>query len=69
MLDPDETDSLAIVCEACGTEIAPGLLTCPNCHRLVHAEQLKQIAEEAERAGEASTRRPSSAIRAEMISY
>jgi Zn-dependent protease len=41
-------------CPACGSEIAPSLLTCPSCHRLVHAERLKALAaaaEAAERAG------------------
>jgi Zn-dependent protease len=40
----------AIPCSACGTEVAPRLLTCPNCHRLVHGEQLKQLAASAELA-------------------
>jgi Zn-dependent protease len=42
-------------CERCGTELAPGLLSCPSCHALVHAERLKELAgeaEAAERAGE-----------------
>ncbi len=42
-------------CESCGTEIAPGLLACPGCHRLVHGGRLKELAasaEEAERAGD-----------------
>jgi Zn-dependent protease len=29
---------------ACGTEIAPSLLACPACRRLVHAEGLKRLA-------------------------
>src|SRR5690348_11557515 len=40
----------AIACSSCGTEVAPGLLTCPGCHRLVHSERLKGMAAEAERA-------------------
>jgi Zn-dependent protease len=36
-------------CGSCGTEIAAGLKSCPNCHQLVHAAELKQLAEEAER--------------------
>jgi len=35
-------------CGGCGTELAPGLLNCPACHRLVHAERLKRLAAEAE---------------------
>ncbi len=33
---------------ACGTELAPGLLACPVCHRLVHAERLAGLVREAE---------------------
>lgn len=36
-------------CGGCGTELAPGLLSCPACHRLVHAERLKQLVADAER--------------------
>jgi Zn-dependent protease len=36
-------------CARCGTEIADGLKSCPSCHQLVHASELKQLAEEAER--------------------
>jgi Zn-dependent protease len=48
---------LAHSCTACGSEIAPTLLSCPSCHRLVHAERLKELAadaEAAEKAGELS---------------
>ncbi len=34
----------------CGTELAPNLLTCPKCKRLIHAERLKALANEAARA-------------------
>ena len=44
MSNPTET------CPACGTAIAPNLLTCPNCKRLVHADRLKQLADEATKA-------------------
>ena len=37
-------------CPGCGTELAASFLTCPSCHRLVHADTLKRLAEEAERA-------------------
>ncbi len=37
-------------CPDCGTELAPSFLTCPSCHRLVHAERLKSLAGEAEGA-------------------
>ena len=36
-------------CPGCGSELAPALLSCPGCHRLVHAEELGRLAEEAER--------------------
>jgi Zn-dependent protease len=41
-------------CPSCGSEVAPRLLTCPSCQRLVHADQLRGLAdaaEVAERAG------------------
>lgn len=40
-------------CPACGTHVAPALLSCPSCQRLVHAEQLTQLAQEARRAEQA----------------
>lgn len=44
-------DSLAAAaCPDCGSEIAPGLLACPRCARLVHASELKSLAAEADRA-------------------
>jgi Zn-dependent protease len=36
-------------CEACGAEIAPGLLACPACGRLVHVARLTALAEAAAR--------------------
>jgi Zn-dependent protease len=56
MLEREGTlPQIAVLCDGCGTEIAPGLLTCPGCHRLLHATRLKQLADEAaqaERAGD-----------------
>lgn len=43
--------SAPLVCTGCGTQLAARLLTCPGCHRLVHADRLKQLADEAGRAG------------------
>ena len=40
----------ASTCPACGTEIAPGLLSCPGCRRLLHADRLRLIAGDAESA-------------------
>jgi Zn-dependent protease len=39
-----------LICASCGGEVAPSLLSCPSCHRLVHAERLKELAESAEGA-------------------
>jgi Zn-dependent protease len=39
-----------IRCSQCGTEMSPTLLCCPGCGRLVHAEELKALASEAEQA-------------------
>jgi len=40
-------------CPQCGTQVASALLACPSCQRLVHADGLKRLAAEAERAGQA----------------
>jgi Zn-dependent protease len=43
------------VCTSCGTELAASALACPSCGALVHAEDLKRLAAEAEatsRAGD-----------------
>ncbi|HTD62286.1 MAG TPA: site-2 protease family protein [Gemmatimonadaceae bacterium] len=45
-------------CARCDTELAPALLSCPSCHALVHAEQLKQLASEAESAENAGALKP-----------
>jgi Zn-dependent protease len=42
-------------CGECGAEMAPGLLSCPGCSRLVHGATLAKLAEaagESERAGD-----------------
>ena len=42
-------------CPDCGTEIPSAFLACPGCHRLVHADALKRLADEAgaaERGGD-----------------
>lgn len=38
----------AIATCQCGTGLAPGMLTCPVCHRLVHSERLTSLAQEAD---------------------
>jgi Zn-dependent protease len=37
-------------CSRCSADLAPGLLVCPACGALVHAEKLKGLADRAERA-------------------
>lgn len=40
-------------CARCETELATTLLSCPACHKLVHSDQLKQLAADAESAEQA----------------
>lgn len=40
-------------CPGCGTELAGGLLSCPSCHRLLHADRLKELAAAARAATDA----------------
>src|SRR5438552_18821221 len=42
------------VCPDCGAQVAPALLACPVCHRLVHAAELKRLAGEADQAKQTS---------------
>lgn len=44
----------AVQCASCHTQIAPGLLVCPACHRLVHRQRLESLAREAEAAASAN---------------
>jgi Zn-dependent protease len=46
------SDAPAIQCQGCGSSVAAALLACPNCHQLVHAEQLTMLARDAEAATE-----------------
>ncbi len=42
-------------CPSCGAELAPTLLSCPSCRRLVHSRRLKELAEfagQSERGGD-----------------
>ena len=41
--------SPAVCCSGCGTELAASLLRCPACRRLVHADRLSALSNEAER--------------------
>jgi hypothetical protein len=40
-------------CPECGSEIAPGILSCPSCARLLHADPLKAPAGQAQAAEQA----------------
>ncbi len=42
----------SLACPKCGTELAAFLLSCPGCGALVHADELKQLADEAARAAQ-----------------
>lgn len=44
------------VCAGCGSQLAAGLLGCPACGRLLHADELRRLAAEAEAATEAGER-------------
>jgi Zn-dependent protease len=46
----------AAVCAGCGSQLAAGLLGCPACGRLLHGDQLRRLAAEAEAATEAGDR-------------
>ena len=39
-----------VACPACATEYASSAVVCPNCHRLVHGDELKSLAARAEAA-------------------
>src|SRR5213594_1654046 len=62
MTDADLPGRAPSVCAQCGTQIAPALLACPSCRRLVHAEELKRLAATAEGAEQAGD--PSAALAA-----
>ncbi len=42
----------ATLCTVCGTELAPGLLACPGCQRLIYGERLRELAASAEQAAQ-----------------
>ena len=65
-------DSAPVVtrCATCGTDVAPGILACPGCHRLVHAEALKRHRDDAEaaaRAGDAAAELAAWRLAAELL--
>ena len=49
-------------CSGCGTEVSPARRSCPLCHGLIHADELRQLAREAEEAEAAD--RPADALTA-----
>src|SRR5437016_14364149 len=54
MTDAEVPGRAPSVCAQCGTQIAPALLACPSCQRLVHSDDLKRLAAEAEHANQRS---------------
>src|SRR5438874_5254266 len=50
MVDDPPAAPAPPICPDCGAEVAPALLACPACHRLVHAAELKRLAGEADQA-------------------
>jgi Zn-dependent protease len=44
----NNTPLQAVFCHVCHTSIAPGLLSCPACHSLVYAQELKILARDAQ---------------------
>src|SRR5881296_319834 len=62
MTDAEVPARAPSVCSQCGTQIAPALLACPSCRRLVHAEELTRLAATAEGAEQAGD--PSAALAA-----
>jgi len=41
-------------CPQCGIQVAPDLLSCPACQQLIHADELKRLAAEADHATQAN---------------
>lgn len=65
MSDPAAHFDLALAdCPECGTALAPNLLSCPGCGRLVHADELKRLADEA-----ATAIQPADGLRAWRMAY
>ena len=62
MTDAEAPGRAPFLCAQCGTQVAPALLACPSCQRLVHAEELKRFAATAQRAEQAGD--PSGALTA-----
>ena len=57
MVDNPPAAPAPAVCPDCGAQVAPALLACPACHRLVHAAELTRLAgaaDQAKQTGDAS---------------
>lgn len=52
MKDVASTPASPSMCPQCNTELAPAMLACPRCARLVHTEELTRLAESARAATE-----------------
>ncbi|MGC4119343.1 MAG: site-2 protease family protein [Myxococcales bacterium] len=50
MADSAQPQAQVLRCEGCGTQVTPAMLACPVCQRLVHSQQLKELAARAEAA-------------------
>jgi len=47
---PPVAASAGVRCPQCGADIAPAAVSCPDCHALIHAGQLKSLADAARTA-------------------
>lgn len=43
-------------CAGCGTQLGPGVLSCPGCRKLVHGQRLQQLSQQAQAAQPAQAR-------------
>lgn len=64
-----EVASKAPACPQCGTQIAAGLLCCPGCGGLVHADELKRLAKSARLAGDAQRPREALTLWREALEF
>ena len=46
---------IAVICPSCGIGVAPSMLSCPSCHKLIYSDALNQLAAEAAGANDPRT--------------